>query len=515
MPIRMVEDENTGSQDNSGGFSGNNKRSSGGGGGGFGGILGAILPLLLRNPKLLVVAIVVGGIYWFFAGSGSIFSSGSANNLATGAEMKQEVFDQAEVFEPLYPETNTLPERVSLEQFCPKRLNQGSQGSCVAWSSGYAARTILESQAKKINPNDVRFSPSFLYNQIKLDGCQGSYVVRAMENMMQVGSLPFSQFAYDEESCEKEPNNYEKQQAARYKMKGFNRLTKSGDDYDIDFVGMKQNLTQGAPCVIGMMVGGSFMQDMMGQKVWIPQADDYDMSGFGGHAMCVIGYDDYLEGGAFQIMNSWGEEWGENGIAWVKYKDFAHFVREAYAVYPLSQQQKGEVSTFAVEIALINNSSKQAIGFNQIKNNVFNTEKQISKGDKFKIALKNDIECYTYVFGQETDGSSYVLFPYTKKHSSYCGITGTRLFPKDYSMQADNLGNKDFMAIVVSKQPLDYTKLNQAINASKKASYAEKVNEILASEMADVRFSADGAIRFEGKSDGKNTVAVILQIDKK
>jgi hypothetical protein len=481
----------------------------------LGGILGTILPLLIRYPKLLLVAIVVGGIYWFFSGAGSMFSSSGANNFSTGGEMKQEIYDKAEVFEPLYPEVNTLPERFSLEKFAPKRLNQGSQGSCVAWSSAYAARTILESQAKNVNPNDVRFSPSFLYNQIKLEGCQGSYVVRAMDNMLQIGSLPFSQFAYDEETCEKEPNDFEKQQAIRYKMKGYNRLTKSGEEYDIDFVAMKQNLSQGAPCVIGMMVGGSFMQDMMGQKVWIPTAEDYDMRGFGGHAMCVIGYDDYIEGGSFQIMNSWGAEWGENGIAWVRYKDFAHFAKEAYAVYPLSQQEKGEPQTYAVEIALINNSSKKALGFKQIKANVFNTETPINKGDKFKIALKNDVECYTYVFGQETDGSSYVLFPYTKKHSSYCGITGTRLFPKDYSMQADNVGNKDFMAIVVSKQPLDYNKLNQAINASKQSTYALKVNEILGQEMADVKFSLDGSIKFEGTTDGKNTVAVVLQIDKK
>ncbi|ULT46065.1 DUF4384 domain-containing protein [Niabella defluvii] len=50
--------------------------------------------------------------------------------------------------------------------------------------------------------------------------------------------------------------------------------------------------------------------------------------------------------------------------------------------------------------------------------------------------VKNSTECYIYIFGQETNGSSYVLFPYLKpgetvsKHAPYCGITGYRLFPK-------------------------------------------------------------------------------------
>jgi C1A family cysteine protease len=50
-----------------------------------------------------------------------------------------------------------------------------------------------------------------------------------------------------------------------------------------------------------MMVGGSFMQDMAGQKIWQPTQYDYDMEGFGGHCMCIIGYDDRLEGGSFKL----------------------------------------------------------------------------------------------------------------------------------------------------------------------------------------------------------------------
>ena len=64
-----------------------------------------------------------------------------------------------------------------------------------------------------------------------------------------------------------------------------------------------------------MMVGGSFMQDMAGQEVWIPTESDYQQRGFGGHAMCVIGYDDFKfrdeEAGGFQIMNSWGPGMGQ------------------------------------------------------------------------------------------------------------------------------------------------------------------------------------------------------------
>ena len=99
------------------------------------------------------------------------------------------------------------------------------------------------------------------------------------------------------------------------------KLTNGESVKNIDLFAIRQHLAKDVPVVIGMMVGGSFMQDMMGQEVWHPTDDDYNMIGFGGHAMCVIGYDDRKEGGAFQILNSWGNQWGQNGVAFVRYNE--------------------------------------------------------------------------------------------------------------------------------------------------------------------------------------------------
>lgn len=45
--------------------------------------------------------------------------------------------------------------------------------------------------------------------------------------------------------------------------------------------------------------------------------------------------------GSFQIMNSWGPSC-EDGVAWVRYKDFMHFNKEAYALQPLPK--RGEMA---------------------------------------------------------------------------------------------------------------------------------------------------------------------------
>ncbi len=40
----------------------------------------------------------------------------------------------------------------------------------------------------------------------------------------------------------------------------------------------------------------------------------------GGHAMCIVGYDDSIE--AFKVRNSWGANWGDNGYLWIGYETF-------------------------------------------------------------------------------------------------------------------------------------------------------------------------------------------------
>ncbi len=503
---------------------GPNKGNRGGQSGSNGaGLLLKALPLLLifiaKRPKLLIPVLLIGAVWYFFLGGDEMLSGGGASDsYSFGAALSEEEYYKADVFEPLaLGQGNSLPMSVSLAKYAPRRMQQGRQGSCVGWASAYGARTILQAQATGQNPNDLAFSPAYLYNQIALEGCQGAYMQDAMQTMLQNGALPFRQFPYDERTCASEPRSNDIQAGRQFRIRGFNRLTYGERDYRPDIMGIKQHLAQGAPVVIGMMVGGSFMSRMVGQKVWYPGSADYAMQGYSGHAMCVVGYDDNLEGGAFQIMNSWGEDWGDRGMAWVRYRDFERFTKEAYGLYPMGKAEgKLDDTKMAVEFGLLDLATQKTIPLKQREDIIFQTQNPIRKGDKFKVLIANSIECYVYVFGQETDGSSYVLFPYTDKHSPYCGITGTRLFPKDYSMTADQVGNKDRIAIVVGKQALDFRKLNTAINNSRQREYSAKLKEALGNQrITNIGFQAGQTVAFEAQTQGKNVVGMVIEMDKR
>ena len=534
MPIRMTDDPQD-QQDSSNDSGGGGGRSNFPGGGGGGGLLG-LLPLLLglfRGKGILFLLVIGVGAYFLLGRGGGGCNLSQVAQLATGGFLDPRQFEKASIYEPLAEDDNKnpLPESANLQKFAPAVGNQGQQGSCVAWSSAYGARTVLEAARTNEPGDNLRFSPAFLYNQIGLQGCQGSYIIRAMEYMTKRGAVAYDKFPYSDQDCTRPPSQQLIQEAAQYKMRGFNRLSQGDRTDAIDIRAIRENLAQGAPVVIGMMVGPSFMQPMQGRDLWEPEQGDQSQMGFGGHAMCVVGYDDRKYGGAFLLMNSWGPEWGNNGFAWVRYGDFRTFVREAYGLEPMAKMGAAANQPFECEIGLVpvaeENGKMVPKGYVPLRltgNNVFETTSPMQPGSRFKIEVKNTTECYIYVFGKETDGTSYTLFPYPSKddpkktkYAPFCGITGYRLFPKDKSMTPDSIGKRDIMAVVVSKEPLDWYALNEQISRNPQSDYATRLNSALSGRIVkNVQFdnTNKGTMHFNAGGDENKVVATIVEITK-
>ena len=118
MPIRMTEDEKQ-QQDYVPSNEGGGSRGGGGGLPGGSGCLTAFLPIIIKlvfkRPLIGIPVLLIGAFILFK--SGLLGGGGTANipGLATGAEMKQEVYDQSQVAAALAEdEKNPLPEYVSL-----------------------------------------------------------------------------------------------------------------------------------------------------------------------------------------------------------------------------------------------------------------------------------------------------------------------------------------------------------------------------------------------------------------
>ncbi len=214
----------------------------------------------------------------------------------------------------------TLPTQVDLSKWFPTPGHQGRQSSCVGWAVAYGLKSYQEAVERKIAPSsdNTLYSPSFVYNQIKLNGCGGgSHISDALNLLKRGGVSNLASFPYLENNCTSIPSETVKNQAKDFAIADWRRVN-TKDDIEI-----KSQLNAGFPIVIGMMVDDGFQQLGQNQIYYGPSGQEK-----GGHAMVVVGYDDHKK--AYKLFNSWGTDWGTNGFGWVSYNAFKNRVKEAY-----------------------------------------------------------------------------------------------------------------------------------------------------------------------------------------
>jgi C1A family cysteine protease len=213
----------------------------------------------------------------------------------------------------------TLPKFADLSGTVPTPGNQGPSGSCVSWASTYAAASQAARRAGL--GSTIMLSPSFTYNKISGDTtCRnGTQTSKTLDMLRDVGALPFERYAFDAGWCGRQPTAAELQEAAKYRIKGWNKL----DARQIEDV--KAQLARGVPVVFAMTTNSEFRR-IKGEVFDFPGK----MSGGTGHAMIAVGYDDTRK--AFRIQNSWGRGFGEGGYAWLGYDFWARNTEVGYVI---------------------------------------------------------------------------------------------------------------------------------------------------------------------------------------
>jgi len=227
---------------------------------------------------------------------------------------------------------SSLPRAASIEDKFPPAQSQGSYGTCVAWSTGYAFKTALNAIERNWSSTDLakpqnQTSPKDLWLAIpsgsrNLD-CDGTSISAAMTALIAEGAASLSDVPYDmAKACNASPSTAkgnENNKLANYRKIAENQVT-AGLGSKIEGMtteNFKTYLAQGRPIVFGATLGERF-------RKWSDKSvlsSDYNFSG--GHAMVLVGYDDSKgTNGAFRIRNSWGQNYGDNGSIWVDYDLF-------------------------------------------------------------------------------------------------------------------------------------------------------------------------------------------------
>jgi C1A family cysteine protease len=200
--------------------------------------------------------------------------------------------------------------------------DQGSEGSCVAWGTTYAGRSIdwQASHPAAWSQSVNIFSPEYVYDQIKVGDCaSGAYVTSGLNFLVQKGVVPWSIMPYsDVNGCSLVPTTDQVALASTYRVASYNRVSITSD-------AIKAALIAGKPVIVGGPVNSAFMYLRSNAVL-----GKFTGRSLGGHCYCVVGYDDSKQ--AFKFMNSWGSSWATNGFGYINYKYVKSWFQEAYVL---------------------------------------------------------------------------------------------------------------------------------------------------------------------------------------
>jgi len=217
-----------------------------------------------------------------------------------------------------------LPSSIDLREVFPPIGNQGNYGTCVAWAVGYNLKSALEAMDKGYTSADLnspsrQFSPKDLFwsipDNMKGQDCNGTNFEPAMDVMLNRGIATMQSVPYDGLGDCRQGSTGGEGEASGYQISNYRKI-------DVSVNGIKSYLADNRPVAIGCKLGDNFMQ-WNSDDVISSHSSFNNVGQHAYHAMVTIGYDDNKgPRGAFLVLNSWGENWGDIGYIWVDYDFF-------------------------------------------------------------------------------------------------------------------------------------------------------------------------------------------------
>jgi C1A family cysteine protease len=206
----------------------------------------------------------------------------------------------------------TLPNKVDLRQYASAIEDQGNLGSC----TGNAIAGAIEIIDRK-NNKQLEISRLFIYYQERLlEGSvyydSGAYIRDGIKACYTYGAPLESIWPYNLSKWATRPTTTAYSDALNRKVTGYAKCA--------NFAAVKNALAAGTPVIVGFLVYSSFETNAVASTGMMPYPNTITEQLLGGHAVCIVGYDDALNGGRFICRNSWGTGWGDRGYFYMPYQ---------------------------------------------------------------------------------------------------------------------------------------------------------------------------------------------------
>jgi hypothetical protein len=199
--------------------------------------------------------------------------------------------------------------------------DSGNEGSVV----GHALATALDYLILKATGETVRTSARHIYYLARLEGGlaveadTGALIKDGIKSLTNTGAVEESVWRYRAGEFGKSPPAGV-ESARKHKIAEPEPVTSLDD--------LRRALSSGRAVVAGISMFHSSTADQVIKTgvLRLPGAKD---NVIGGHAVCVVGYDDDQR--RLKFVNSWGKSWGSHGFGFIPYEYFEKYSSDVWA----------------------------------------------------------------------------------------------------------------------------------------------------------------------------------------
>ncbi|MFH1784551.1 MAG: C1 family peptidase [bacterium] len=226
-------------------------------------------------------------------------------------------FDDRDYLMRAYLPVIKLPKKIDYSLKMSPVRDQGEEGTCVGFAT---AAGMKEYQEFLDYEKLVILSPRFVYSECKkIDGMprlEGTTIRAAMQVLSDKGVCQEKFWPYQPHQKDK-PKEGASSNAEKFRIITYARILNLNE--------LRLSLATKGPCVIGVEVFEAMMKTKTGL---VPMPKKHETS-LGGHAFCVVGYDDKKK--VIKFKNSWTDKWGKKGYGFLPYGYVERYMMDAWS----------------------------------------------------------------------------------------------------------------------------------------------------------------------------------------
>jgi len=362
-----------------------------------------------------------------------------------------------------------------------------------------AVKNNWENDTETINKNN--YNIEFPYLELKDDDdakCdKGLQILDILKHWQKYG-IPKAQDIEDNHfDCQPQFSPSTVIASLKNTIQNFEKISSLNEGITAKQNNIKYELIENNPVIAVLYTPPSFKH--LNKGLWSPKEPPSRVND--AHAITIIGYDDNYKGGAFEIVNSWGENWGKNGFAWIPYEVFIDWTPMIFKISDYNRWGHIDLDLTAIE-------NPATLDFNELT-------KEYELSYPKKVIPKPHVKLY-----DQSRGHTYIFNLHNKKLDLFYPLT-TNEVRKRIQLSFERDKHDDYIIILYSpeKEKLDISKLSSiSANPDKTNTVRKLLNELLNDKLdkqlipeTDINYTiANDQIYFDGFSNLDNAIVPII-----